>query len=357
MYTTEELKIIAEDAAKKRESGLEVMKGVVGDSFNKTALASAIATAETKSYIDRQVQAAQVYADLVPVNTDYTGGIGTALTLSFVSAVGKGRRYSGAGDDIALAEVLYGDQVLYVRQGALAYKYTIGEMNAAAADNIALPAHKPAAARLAYERHMQELCYTGEAGTTGKGLFNHNIPDVFVVDKSWDDGTKTGLEMVKDISNAIGSIYDDAVEAGNSGLLPNTVLIPSKAFRIMSTTMISANSTVSVLNYMRENNILTESGVEDVEFRPIAQLNKADMNGGGRIVAYLRDPSALEFIIINELTFLAPQPKRLEVEVPAYYDYAGIYIKEKNSIVYIDNILSSNVGGDLDFNGGGESAD
>lgn len=341
MYTTEELKIIAEDAAKKRENGLEVLQGVVGDAFNKTALASAIARAETKSYIDRQVLAAQLYAELVPVNTDYVGTVGTALTLSFVSAVGKGRRYSGSGDDIALAEVIYGDQVLRVLQGAVAYKWTIAEMEAANIEGVNLPADKPTAARLAYERHMLGVCLTGEDGTTGKGLFNHNIPDVFAVTKTWDDPTKTGLEMVKDISDAIGGIYDEAVQSGSSGLLPNVVLFPSKAFRIMSTTMISPNSTVSVLAYMRENNILTESGVEDVEFKPIAQLNTADTNGGGRIVAYLRDPSALEFIIIDEITFLAPQPDMLEVKVPAYYNYAGIYIKEKDSILYIDNVLAA----------------
>lgn len=76
----------------------------------------------------------------------------------------------------------------------------------------------------------------------------------------------------------------------------------------------------------------------NVRFESLSTLDTAGTDGGRRIVVYRRDPSALELILPQDLTFLAPQADGLDIETFGWYLYAGLWIKSKNAVTYLDGI-------------------
>lgn len=336
LLTKEQLAQLTAQIAEAKKSDVLSIAGAIGDSFNQTNLANAIARVEALSYINSQVTAAQRYAKLIPVNTTVKAEMGTALKREFTTAVGMGKRYSGSGKDIPLVEVIYGEQYITVEMGSIGYQYTIAELRAASLGNVSLATDKPAAARLGFERHMYQVAMVGDIDGTKKGLINHEIPEVILSPKRF--AASTPKEIIQLISDAIGVAYDDAEVTGDTSNLPNTILFPSKIYRYLNDTMMSETSETSILSYLKANNLLSESGVGNVEFDSLPELNKAGADGQGRIVIYLKDSSAIEFIIPEDLTYLAPQPDGLEVLVPGFYVYAGVWIKTPKAITYIDGV-------------------
>ena len=334
-FTKELLDAMTVIGADKLEGQLGGIKAAIGDAFNQTNLANAIARAETQSMIDSRVTAAQRYTRLVPVDTSTSAVVGTAIVKGFTDAVGMGRSHSGTGGDIPLAEVLYGDQSLKVVMGSIAYQYSIAELQAASRSGTPLSSDKAAAARLGYERHMYKIAVVGEPEKGLKGLINHDIPEVVTATASWD--TASAQSIITDLANAIGVALDSSEMTGDTSGLPNTILLPSAKLRLLSTRTVSPTSETSILTYIRDNNLLTVNGV-DVTIEGLPELNTAGAGNTPRAVIYRRDPSALELILPQDLEFVAPQAKDLDIYVPGHYLYAGLWIKSPKAVIYLDGL-------------------
>lgn len=332
MFTEEQLAAIAKASAKKKKLMLGDIAVKIGDAFNGANLANAYANAETESLIDTRVLAAQRYAALIPVNTTIDADADTILRKGFTDAVGKGKAHSGKGGDIPLAEVVYSDQSIHIGMGSIGYEYTLKEIKAASRRNVPLNADKVAATYLGYESHLYDVAMFGEPNTGKYGLLRHNIPEVFTVQTPW--ATATNDQILQDLSDAIGMAFDDAELTGNTAMLPNTILIPSKIFRMLSDRTVG-NNDKSLLAVLKERNVLSSSGV-DVSFEPLPELNTMGEGNTSRIVIYRKDPSALEFILPQEIEFEAPQVRNLEVFTPASYVYGGVWIKSARSVIYLD---------------------
>lgn len=333
-FTQEQMAVIAKSIADRKMGMLGGIQMNIGDAFNAENLASALGRVESQSLIDGRVIAARRYANLIPVSGASNAAMGTALKKGFTDAIGIGRPYSGSFQDAPLADVVYGSQIISVDAGNVAYSYSVPELQAASRDGVPLATDKAAAAQLAYEKHMYKVAMVGEPETGKLGLLNHDIPEVTTATDSWSVGNIDAI--MNDLSDAIGLAYDESELTGDTSMLPNTILLPSKHFRLLNTLRVSATSEKTLLSYIRENNLLTESGVENVRFESIPELNTAGAGRTPRIVIYRRDPSAIEFIIPQDLEYVAPQAKGLQVHTEGFYLYAGLWIKSPKAVLYLD---------------------
>lgn len=335
-FTEEQMAAITQAIADKKEGQLEGIRSAIGDAFNAQTLAGAIARVEAESYVDQGVIANRRYATLVPVDTTTKAAVGTALVKNFTDSVGEGSASSGSGRDANLVDVVYGSQSIKVGAGDLAYKYSVPELQAAAMNGVPLASDKVNAARRGYERHMNKLAMVGDEKTGVKGLLNHALPEVIAAAASWDVGNIDAI--MNDLASAIQAAYDDALDSDDLSAMPDTVLLPSEIYRKLNTIRIGTNSERTLLSYIKENNLLTESGVGNVRFESMNQLNTAGADGGRRIVVYRRDPSALELILPQDLEFLAPQADGLDIVTFGWYLYAGLWIKSKKAVIYMDGV-------------------
>lgn len=335
-FTQEQMAAIKQAIADRKESQVEGIRGDIGDAFNAQNIAGALARVESESYIDAGVIANRRYATLVPVDTTTQAAVGTALVRKFTDSFGEGSASSGMGRDSNTVGVKYTQQSITVGVGDLNYKYSVPELQAASANNVPLQSDTVAAARRGYEHHMNKLAMIGETKTGIKGLLNHDIPEVISATGSWDVGDIDAI--MNDLASAIAVAYNDANETGDLSQMPNTILLPASIMTKLNSIRIGTNSERTLLSFIKENNLLTESGVPNVRFEQLSWLDSMGADGGRRIVVYRRDPSALELILPQDLTFLAPQAEGLDIVTYGWYLYAGLWIKSKNAITYLDGI-------------------
>lgn len=143
--------------------------------------------------------------------------------------------------------------------------------------------------RLAYEKHMDANTYVGftNIGTTGL-VNNANVAAATVAtgaggSTAWN--TKTADEILADFDAA----FSDAWEAAEYDLdaIPNHFLIPYAQLSLLSTMKVSNDASKSVLEYIKENNIAKQHGV-DIFIGATAYCKGAGAGSTDRMVVYCR---------------------------------------------------------------------
>lgn len=157
------------------------------------------------------------------------------------------------------------------------------------------------------ERLLYNVAITGSDEAGVDGLANSSLVQrtdaataggsTFWADKDVDEMTadvNAGLEAIRSNSNE--------VEWGD------TVRLPPAAFRTAATRRIGAgDGMMTVLEYIRKNNIYTAETGQPLDIAPLRDLATASQDGGGRLIAYRRDPQVLRFHL--------PMPRRV---LPVY---------------------------------------
>ena len=143
--------------------------------------------------------------------------------------------------------------------------------------------------RLAYEKHMDANTYVGfsKIGTTGL-VNNANVAAATVATGgggTTDWASKTADEILKDFNTAIA----DAWEAAEYDLdaIPNHILIPYAQLSLLSTTKVSNDASKSILEYIKENNMAKNYGV-DIFIGATAYCKGAGAGTTDRMVVYCR---------------------------------------------------------------------
>lgn len=307
------------------------IKAQAGDAFNLEHLAQLLVSIENINGLSPQLKQAMQYAKHIPVNNNISAVVGTAHELVRKQGIGRGKAYTGTGMDIPLVETVYDKISLGTKMGTVGYQFSIAELATALKMGIALEADKIATARLAFEKHMSDVAWVGEAETGLKGLFNQD--GVAVTAKTIDFKT-AAVKDIMDVFNTV--IYDsmDAAEFDNS-IMADTILLPMKVARELSGRTVSSTNETILLDYIRKNNEAALEGTP-VDFTSSRRSNGIGVSGADRITAYRKDPNCIEMRIPQELRFLSAQPKGLDMFVPGHYIYQGVWLKRVDSMRYVD---------------------
>ncbi len=147
---------------------------------------------------------------------------------------------------------------------------------------------------------------------------------------------KDADDMAADVNAALNAIRENSneIEWGD------TVRLPPSAFREASERRLTdAGGVISALEYIRRNNNYTAETGLPLDIAPLRDLKTASQDGGGRLVAYRKDPQVLRFHL--------PMPRRV---LPIYraglmhYQQGviartgGTEIRLPGAMAYIDEI-------------------
>ena len=302
----------------------------IGDGFNLQNLATLLVQLETQNEMTPQLTEATEYAQFIPVRQNFPAVLGTSHELKRKKGIGEGQPYSGTGNDIPLAEAIYDTITLPVKAGVIGYEYSIMELATASQMGLTLESDKIDAARLAFEKHMSNVAWFGESSTGLKGFFNQSGVAITTAAKAWE--TATPEEILTDFND----IVSDAIDAGefNASIRPDTILLPTSLMKVLISRRVNDNIE-TLFKYISDNNMLTLQG-QPLTIRASSRAESAGTAETRRIVVYRRDPSCIEMRIPQDLTFLSPQPKGLDVFTPGHYLYQGVYLKRVDSLRYLD---------------------
>ena len=177
--------------------------------------------------------------------------------------------------------------------------------------------------RLNYNKMLDENVYFGfsEFGTTGL-VNDSNITASYVSMNAGNTSRKfkdkTPDEILADINEALNDAW--AASGYDLSGMPNHIGLPPAIFAYLVSTKVSNAADKSILNYLLENNIAKNQGV-DLTIVPMRQLINAGVGNTDRMICYVNDDDKVTFDITVPLGRIMTQPS---VEHLAYLSaYAG----------------------------------
>lgn len=196
--------------------------------------------------------------------------------------------------------------------------------------------------QLNYQKALDQNVYTGYKELGTEGIVNHSQITITSADATGTGNSttwksKTADQILDDINQSITDTWV-AAEYDLSGM-PNHILIPPEQYALLVSRKVSEAGNVSLLNYLLENNIAKNQGV-DIEIQPSRWCIGAGVDGKDRMVVYVNDERMLYFDITVPLARVITQPSVTDM---AYMTaYAGQHGEVKfayyETARYVDGI-------------------
>lgn len=282
------------------------------------------------------------YAELIPVDSSAPEWT-KVITFFSVDTVGQARWQAGAARDIPLADIERSKFDHSVSMAAIGYGYNMEEVNTARLVGQNLTVDKAAAARRAYAEFMYGLAFSGDASKNLDGLLDYT--GVTATDAA-ADGTgssrywalKTFALIVRDFNSLLINIYTGS----NTVEMADTVLLPVGVYMYLSSTPISTDNPMTILEYLRRNNVYTAETGQALMIRAHRGLDTAAATSKGRAIAYRRSPQVLKLHLPMPHRFLPVwQDGPMSWLVPGIFRTGGVEIRLPKAVRYLDLIADT----------------
>lgn len=279
------------------------------------------------------------YPGLVPIDTS-ADEFASSVTYEAADTYGQADFINGGSDDIPLVGTTLQQFETPVAEAAVGYDWSWIEIGKALRLGINLPDRKAFAARRAYEEMIDRIALKGDAGKKFHGLFNHpSITPVPAPNGDWGvvgaPGSATPQEMIDDVNAAIMNIFNGT----NTVEIANRLLLPWSKWALLSQTVMSTQDSRTVLNFIRENNVLTAMTGERLDIRGVRELDTIGVSGQPRMIAYRYSDEVLKMHVPMPFRFLQThQSGPLRYVVPAVWRLGGLDIRLPRAVVYMDGV-------------------
>lgn len=282
------------------------------------------------------------YAAHVPVVTEGNEwAIGT--TFFTVDTAGEAKFLSGAGTDMPFNQVMRDQASHDFAMIGSGWEWNLEEVNQAALYGLNLNATKAMSAADKVERLLNSIAMSGATEKNWTGLLNNG--SVSRADAT-NDGTssstfwsaKTNDQILRDINDLISSIRTNSEEVEWA----DSLRLPPEAFRIIATRRLGAgDGMMTLLEYIRRNNVYTAETGQPLDIQPIRELATASQDGGGRMIAYRRDVEVVRFHLPMPRRVLQPRQKSIMgFETGIIARTGGTEIRLPGAVAYLDEITA-----------------
>ncbi|MEF2073491.1 DUF2184 domain-containing protein [Consotaella aegiceratis] len=280
------------------------------------------------------------YGTHVPVVTE--GNEWAIGTMFFtVDIAGEAKFISGAANDIPFSAATRGQEAHDYAMIGAGWDWNMEEVNQAALYGIPISDTKAMASSQSIERLLNSIAMTGSTEKNWTGFVNNaSVTRVDVVADGTGSSTfwadKTNDQILRDINDLLGSIRDNSEEIEWA----DSLRLPPEAFRLLNNRRLGAGDGVlNLLDYLRKNNVYTAETGQPLDIQPLRELASASNDGGGRMVAYRRDPEVLRFHLPMPRRVLQPRQKSIMAfEQGVIARTGGTEIRLPGAVAYGDEI-------------------
>ena len=273
------------------------------------------------------------YPGLIPVDYSAPEWIKT-ITYYSMDITGKADWIGDRASDIPVVGTSLAQDETAVQMAGIGYDYGLEEVNQALMLGMNLPGEKAAAARLIYERTVDNIMFTGDAEKGWKGLYNNaSVTAISATTGDW--ATATEDQILADVNELLGGIYT----ATNEIAMADTLLLPSlKLQHIASKRLGDGNGALTILQFLQQANVYTAETGNQLTIRGARGLNTAGAGNTARMVAYRRSPEVLKAHIPMRHRFLPVQVVGLTYKVPGIFRLGPLDIRLPKEVRYSDGI-------------------
>lgn len=273
------------------------------------------------------------YPGLIPVDYSAPEWIKT-ITYYSMDITGRADWIGDRASDIPVVGTRLAQDETAVQMAGIGYDYGLEEVNQALMLGMNLPGEKAAAARLIYERTVDNIAFTGDTEKGWNGLYNSSaVTAISAATGDWDTATED--QILADVNELLGGIYTGTNEIA----MGDTLLLPSlKLQKIASTRLGDGNGALTILQFLQQANVYTAETGNPLRIRGARGLNTAGAGGTARMVAYRNSPEVLKMHIPMRHRFLPVQIVGLTYKVPGIFRLGPLDIRLPKEVRYSDGI-------------------
>lgn len=172
------------------------------------------------------------------------------------------------------------------------------------------------------------LSYSGVGSTTAAATGTGNSP-------LWS--AKTGAQMVADVNAALTKVWQDS----RTIFMPDVVCLPVAQYSLLATTPMAIGTGViaqSALEYLKTNNICTQTRNKPLTIEPIRYLQGAGATGSDRMVVLERDRRNQVLPFPMPYMLSQPVPVPLGAQFYAEQKFGSYGVLQPGSMYYVDGI-------------------
>ena len=273
------------------------------------------------------------YPGLIPVDYSAPEWIKT-ITYYSMDIAGRADWIADRASDIPVVGTTMNRDETAVAMAGIGYDYGLEEVNQAIMLGMNLPGEKASAARLIYERTVDNLAFTGDTEKGWQGLYNSSaVTAIGAATGDWDTATED--QILADVNELLGGIYTGTNEIA----MGDTLLLPSlKLQKIASTRLGDGNGAMTILQFLQQANVYTAETGNQLTIRGARGLNTAGVGATSRMVAYRRSPEVLKMHIPMRHRFLPVQIVGLTFKVPGIFRLGPLDIRLPKEVRYSDGV-------------------
>lgn len=273
------------------------------------------------------------YRDLIPVDTSGSE-YATSVTYYSSNRFGKAGWINGNADDMPRAGTNKAKHETGVHTAGIGYGWGWEEIGRAQLLGMNLTADDAMAARRAAEEMVDRVALEGDTEKGFEGLFNNSgVTPVAATNGGW--ASATAADIAEDVNNAILNVFN----ATNTVAIADRLLLPYSKFHILATKQFSAASDLTILEWLRRNNVYTAQTGQPLMIRGLRGLDTAGVSGTARMIAYRYDANVLKLHMPMPHRFLPVyQSGPLRWDVPGVMRLGGLDIRLPKEVVYCDGV-------------------
>lgn len=308
--------------------------GVLRFDANETAFVEREAT-QVRAKIFEIVVAELKAQQLIPLATDISPDV-NQYVYYVLDMVGEAKVIANGTDDLPRIDVSKSERQGIVRTVGAAYGWELFEMRLAAKMGAPLNQQRAEAARKAIARQIDKLLASGQTDSqTGLGmeglLNNADIAALGIIPATlWVLGTTTSAVMMAVLNGAAQTI----VTATNEAMIPDTMVLPTGPYGVISQTPYGVDSNMTVLKWFLANNPYIKNVTSWY------RGNGAGVASANRGIVFKRDPEVLEGVVPLQFESLPPQARNLEMVVDCVARCGGTKVYHPEACRYIDFALA-----------------
>lgn len=270
------------------------------------------------------------YPDLVGISREASPHADSIVYYSY-DGTGDMVDLANRGTDYPFVETQQDQHTVPIQWKGLAYDWSDREIGRAQLVGLPLSDRKVRVAFRIAEEEKERVVLEGQSDYGWDSLIKHSSITVDSPNAAWDGAT--GDQIIDDVNDLLTAIYSGT----NQVRIADTLLLPVVQMTRLATLRLP-DTNMSVLEYLRKNNVYTLTTGNELMIRSVRQLATAGASNTTRAMAYTRDMDVLRFHVPQELQFIEPQRQGARWIYHGHMVLGGLEIMEPNACRYLDGI-------------------
>jgi hypothetical protein len=171
------------------------------------------------------------------------------------------------------------------------------------------------------------------------GLTNHSLPAIVNQATTFQALVATGTAAsIAAILQSVNGILTNIWQSSLTVEMGDTLLLPLSVTTLLSMTQLP-NTTMNLAEWIKKNNLFTQETGGELLMRGVRGLDSASASGGGRAIAYRKDPEVIKMHMPMTHRFLPVwQTGPIVFDVPGIFRIAGMEIRRPGAMRYLDGV-------------------